>query len=231
MLPPKFALLTTGNAKILKSLDVGYMTFGLHLAPSTLSGFNTCPKASNGCAQACLNTSGRGAFANVQAARVRKTQWFFQDKRGFLALLKSEINYAIAFARSQKLIPCFRLNLTSDIQWENHGIMQEFPDAIFYDYTKILKRLSPKSVARGLKNYHLTFSRSESNQSEVEQAINWGANVAVVFGGKEFPQSYLDKPVINGDTNDLRFLDPKGCIVGLYRKGAATRDTSGFVVA
>jgi hypothetical protein len=28
----------------------------------------------------------------------------------------------------------------------------------------------------------------------------------------------------------MRFLDPTGVIVGLYAKGAAKRDTSGFVV-
>jgi hypothetical protein len=28
----------------------------------------------------------------------------------------------------------------------------------------------------------------------------------------------------------LRFLDPKGCIVGLYAKGPAKHDQTGFVV-
>jgi hypothetical protein len=36
--------------------------------------------------------------------------------------------------------------------------------------------------------------------------------------------------VIDGDANDLRFLDPTGVIVGLKAKGAAKKDTSGFVV-
>jgi hypothetical protein len=35
---------------------------------------------------------------------------------------------------------------------------------------------------------------------------------------------------INGDENDLRFLDPKGVVVGLTAKGKAKSDTSGFVV-
>ncbi len=33
-----------------------------------------------------------------------------------------------------------------------------------------------------------------------------------------------------GDKTDLRFTDPKGVIVGLYAKGKAKQDASGFVV-
>ena len=39
-----------------------------------------------------------------------------------------------------------------------------------------------------------------------------------------------DTPVFNGDTNDLRFLDPKGAIIGLYAKGKAKKDCTGFTV-
>jgi hypothetical protein len=43
------------------------------------------------------------------------------------------------------------------------------------------------------------------------------------------PATYNGLPVFNGDDSDLRFLDPKGVIVGLYAKGRARKDTSGFV--
>jgi len=36
--------------------------------------------------------------------------------------------------------------------------------------------------------------------------------------------------VIDGDQDDLRFLDPDGVIVGLKAKGQARKDTSGFVL-
>ena len=52
------------------------MTFGLHLAPHTLSGYNVCPHASKGCAEACLNTAGRGRMNMVQDARIKKTIMF-----------------------------------------------------------------------------------------------------------------------------------------------------------
>ena len=77
-------------------------------------------------------------------------------------------------------------------------------------------------------NYHLTFSRKENNQAKVELVVAMGGNVAVVFD--KLPQSYLGKQVVDGDATDLRFLDPKGVIVGLKAKGRGKKDTSGFVV-
>jgi hypothetical protein len=55
------------NTKMRKGtgLTSGFLNFGLNLAPSDLSGRNTCPNASPGCKAACLNTAGRGAFNNV----------------------------------------------------------------------------------------------------------------------------------------------------------------------
>jgi hypothetical protein len=56
-------------------------------------------------------------------------------------------------------------------------------------------------------------------------------NMAVVFRSKnDMPQHFLGRPVINGDADDLRFLDPDGVVVALYAKGAAKRDDTGFVV-
>jgi len=52
-------------------------------------------------------------------------------------------------------------------------------------------------------------------------------NVAVVFD--RLPEEYMGKPVFNADDTDLRFLDPKGVILGLKAKGRAKKDTSGFV--
>ena len=43
------------------------------------------------------------------------------------------------------------------------------------------------------------------------------------------PEMWNGLPVFNGDESDLRFLDPKGVVVGLYAKGKAKKDNSGFV--
>jgi hypothetical protein len=227
-------LLSIGNPKILKGMKQGYMTYILHLAPADVSGYNTCPKATAGCKTACLNTAGRGGMFKkgettnmIQQARIRKTKFFFEDRENFLATLKDDIRKAIKQAEKKGLIPVFRLNGTSDIAWEKYGVIQEFPNVQFYDYSKILGR-----KVNGLANYHLTFSAADGNDLDVRRAIKEGYNVATVFGIKKsqpMPETYEGMPVFNGDDSDLRFLDPKGVVVGLYAKGKAKKDTSGFV--
>jgi hypothetical protein len=44
------------------------------------------------------------------------------------------------------------------------------------------------------------------------------------------PKTYLGRDVVDGDISDLRFLEPKGVIVGLATKGNAKTDNTGFVV-
>jgi hypothetical protein len=36
--------------------------------------------------------------------------------------------------------------------------------------------------------------------------------------------------VVDGDDTDVRHIEPQGVVVALYAKGAAKRDTTGFVV-
>ena len=107
------------------------------------------------------------------------------------------------------------------------NIFEAFSNVQFYDYTKILGRR-----VSNISNYNLTFSAADGNDADVFSAVSQGYNVAVVFGVKKteaLPETYLGRPVFNGDESDLRFLDPKGVIVGLYAKGKAKKDTSGFV--
>ena len=228
-------LLSTGNPKVLKGMKYGYNSYILHLAPADLSGYQTCPKATIGCKTACLNTAGRGGMYKrgettnvIQQARIRKTVKFFEDRDGFMADVVSDINLAIKQSKKLGLIPVIRLNGTSDIAWEkirvgsHRNIMEAFPDIQFYDYTKIANRKVPY-------NYHLTFSAADGNDADVLKAIKNGYNIAVVFESKTLPTEYLNIPVINGDESDLRFLDAPNSIVGLYAKGKAKKDTTGFV--
>jgi hypothetical protein len=237
-------LLSTGNPKILKGLAQGYNTYILHLAPADLSGYETCPKRTAGCTSACLNTAGRGGmfkrgeFTNViQKARIRKTKMFFEDRITFMNLLVKDIELGIKQSKRLGLTPVFRLNGTSDLAFEKYevnrngqtysNIFYAFPEVTFYDYTKILGR-----KIKMVPNYSLTFSAADGNDADVYAAIQQGYNVATVFGLKKtepMPDSYMGRPVFNGDESDLRFLDPKGVVVGLYAKGKAKKDTTGFV--
>jgi hypothetical protein len=228
-------LLTTQNDKTLKSLAMGYLTYGIHFAHSDLSGIDVCADASEGCKASCLDYAGRGQQDNVKEARIEKTQTFFADIPTFMLRLHNEVQKAIAYCEKKGLTPAFRLNLTSDVKWERikylgKTIFEHFPTCQWYDYTKTFSRLK-----LGIPNYHLTFSRSENGTNHVHcaLALQAGHNVATVFSTKkgfDLPSEYNGKKVVDGDKHDLRFLDPKGVIVGLRAKGPARQDQSGFVI-
>ena len=228
-------LLSTANPKIQKGTKLGYLSFILHLAPADLSGKEVCPKRTAGCTAACLNTAGRGGMFKkgentnmIQKARIRKTQEFFTNRDAFMLQLIKDVKLGIKQATKLGLTPCFRLNGTSDLSWEKYkvdgkNIFELFPDVQFYDYTKVLGR----KVA-DYKNYHLTFSAADGNDADVDKAIAQNMNVTVVFD--KIPAEYKGKEVFNADDTDLRFLDPKGVVLGLKAKGRAKKDRTGFVV-
>lgn len=223
-------LLSKNNAKLLKGEKFGFFTLGLSLAPAMSSGKNLCPNASPGCVAACLFSAGMGRFENVKNARIARAKFFNENKTGFLAQLESEITFAIKHAAKIGKILAVRLNVVSDVAWEKFGIIQKFPSVQFYDYTKSPFRAIQFGKGDFPTNYNLTFSRSEKNDAAVLCVAATGANIAVVFSGKVLPATYLGRRVVNGDENDLRFLDEKNVIVGLSSKGKAKADKSGFVV-
>lgn len=227
----KFHLLSVNaDAKTSKGEAFGWLTGILYLAPAKQAQRGeVCPHRSAGCSLACLYTSGRGAMSNVQNARIRKTQMFFDDFKLFKALLLADVAALVAYAKAQGKQACVRLNGTSDIAWERLGILEQFPDVRFYDYTKSPIRASQFGKGKMLNNYHLTFSRSETNEAQAVDVLRAGGNVAVVFAGA-FPSVWNGFPVVSGDENDLRFLDPKGSVIALKAKGKAKKDQSGFVV-
>jgi hypothetical protein len=219
------------NAKTVKGQKRGFMTGILYLAPGKLSGLiNVCPNASIACDNLCLYFAGRGAFNSVQKARTAKTIFYVKDREAFLATLKDNVTAVIRKAKAKRMHPVIRLNGTSDIGWERYTVIQAFKTTRFYDYTKSFARMVSFLDGKLPSNYSLTFSRSETNEVQCLDVLSRGGNVAVVFRSKTLPTHWNGFPVINGDENDLRFLDPKGVVVGLTAKGKAKSDTSGFVV-
>lgn len=247
-------MLTTGNPKTAKGEGHGYFTAILHLAPSTVSGRNTCANSTAGCAAACLNTAGRGGIDldenglnAIQVARIRRTRWAFADRPGFMVALATAIRAHIRAADRHGLKPAVRLNGTSDLRWERFAftdadgatypnIFAAFPEVVFYDYTK---HPPHKRNVDAIPNYSLTFSLAENNDAHAAAALGAGINVAAVFDTRkngDLPEHFYllgsRYRVVDGDATDLRFLDPTGkvgVIVGLRAKGRAKHDTSGFV--
>lgn len=233
----QYQLLGVGSdAKTPKGESFGYLTGILYLAPAKLSGFEVCPWRTEGCTEACLNTSGRGKFESTQQARIRKTRWFFSRRDDFMRTLNNDLRRLSLDADIANLKPCARLNATSDIAWElgqrseqEKSIIQQHPSIEFYDYTKSVGRVRRMLAGEFPKNYRLTFSHSGENLNDCLDVLARGGNVAVVFGGT-MPTHWHGHRVIDGDIHDLRFLDERGTVVGLKPKGKAKQDASGFVV-
>lgn len=188
---------------------------------------------------------------NVRKSRILKAQWFMGNRAEFMRHVIFDIARNHKRATNAGLELAIRLNGSSDIAFEGiairltnedcarieklsglivspgyfKNVFGVFPGIQFLDYTK-----NPARFKRQLpENYHLTFSRSETNEATARGLSAIGHNVAVVFA--KVPKFWGNKSVINGDIHDLRFLDPCGVIVGLSPKGSkARKDQSGFVV-
>jgi hypothetical protein len=237
---PNNILSVNVDAKTSKGTARGFLTGILYLAPAMESGREVCRYRSKGCTAACLYTAGRGGFNSVQRARKAKTDRFFRERDSFMADLVHSIRALERKAEREGLTPVVRLNGTSDIPWERvpvkdsrrgsaPNVFELFPNVQFYDYTKwpLWKRSNLP------RNYDLTFSYADGmERDDILQAMAL-SRVAVVFStpkGQELPTEWNGFPVVDADTTDLRFLEPKGVIAGLRAKGAARKDKSGFVI-
>ena len=211
-------------------------TYILYLSPEKQNskGVNLCPKASKGCAAACLYTAGRGKFTNVKKSRINKSEYYISDKKTFIDQLSNELLKIAAKAIKQDKKIAIRLNGTSDQdfisiikKYNNLDLLNgdQFKNLVFYDYTAILGKIKKYLNT----SYSLTLSRKEDNENDILQALKLGGNVAAVFRG-ELPTKYKGYNVVNGDTSDLEMLYNKNVILGLKAKGDAKKDKTGFVI-
>lgn len=229
-------LISKGSANS-KTVKNSLETHILYLMPynQNSKGINICTNASEGCADGCLVTSGLASvYASVNEARSRRTELYIKDRTAFCTQIYHEL-----FLLNKKAIKKggkieVRLNGTSDLDFIaiiknrlNKDILADFPNLIFYDYTKVIGKVMKY---RG-QNYVLTFSRSEINEADCKKALAVGANVSVVFDHKKpLPKTYLGAEVVDGDKADDIMLELSGKILGLKAKGRAKKDVFGFVV-
>jgi hypothetical protein len=181
----------------------------------------------------------------IQRCRINRTRLYAKDRDGFMAQLVKEIRAFLKRADRKGLTPAIRLNGTSDIRWENQpvtidgqyydNLFDAFSDVTFYDYTKLPNRFNRVLPS----NYHLSLSFSNASQRYADMcwdAHAKGASLVMVYRSKldvTNARTWFEEcrvPCVDGDANDLRFLDPDKCIVTLKAKGKARKDTSGFVL-
>jgi hypothetical protein len=231
---PDTMLRLDGNAKTVKGNKKGFKTAILYMAPANMSGENLCPMAFIAqCDSACLFTAGRGAMTSVAMSRLRKALFFQQYQAEAIAMIKRELAGFEAKAQREGWTLLVRLNGTTDIRFENYGIMQDFPGIQFYDYTKIANR---KGIPA---NYDLTYSYSGVAKylPYVNIAMRQGMRVAVVFRNRAIvdammanSDTFMGLELVDGDDTDIRHIEPQGVVVALYAKGKGKYDTTGFVV-
>jgi hypothetical protein len=222
----------------------------------------TCTHASPSCLKDCIYHTGNARFDNVHAAREMRTSRLFHPETKEDTLLEIEIDimrlqnlcielntrykYKLKkyFGEGFQFQPVIRLNGTTDINWAKEAayLHEKFKSIKFYDYTKVPKYMDMYMNGYNnytkqpfAPNYHLTFSRSETNKAQALDYLERGGNVAIVFDKTPETLTYHGKTyrVIDGDRHDLRFLDDvegmkqpnEGLVIGLkYKRPSKTED-------
>ncbi len=221
------------NTKLRKS-GPDVESAGLSLAHHKTSGVgNLCTHSSDGCVETCVGEQGMASvWPTIKDSRIQKSRMFYRNRAGFLKWMRDDILRLIRKSVKDGKKLAVRPNMFSDVYWERYGIIQEFPDVQFYDYTKHPGRIAAKNAL--LTNYHVTFSRSENNHRDVMRALLSNCNVSVVFADRDRPfvanRSHLQRlpktwkgfRVVDGDVSDLRYEDPvgrrRGVVIGLRLK-------------
>lgn len=206
------------SPKLAKHEASNYYTAILYLAGA--GDTRLCPASTEGCRAVCLVTeAGRGSFDNVRQARQARTNLLFDRRDEFLNILRADIKSVIRKARKLGKTPAVRLNGGSDLDWTE--IYSEFTEVQFWEYTK---RPDLALKLNKLPNVQATYSHNEHTTNRITGImLANGINIAMVFDlwsrkGGDLPANVGSVPVIDGDVHDLRFLDPKGVIVGLRLK-------------
>lgn len=193
---------------------------------------NMCPRASRGCAAACLSFSGQSGMPAQQRSQAIRTAFLIAYPREAGLIIGAEIRAALRRNGAINL----RLNVTSDIRWElvaPHMVAALTEAGVrLYDYTAW--RPSDRAPSDA---YSLTYSAKETAHTPdayLTSILSAGGTVAMPFDtprGKPLPESWHGFPVIDGDESDERRNDPPGVIVGLRAKGYLwKRDNSaGFI--
>ena len=212
----EFGSMPNANQKLMKNENI--LIFSLALAQSNLSGINVCCWSSPECRANCVGKNGNNGFPKTMQAKIAKTRFLFEFPVEAGILLAHFWERAENKGLHLDKEVGGRLNTFSDINWIKSApwIFERFENINFYDYTKQWDRESP------FKNYHLTYSASEfHSDEEIIKMIEAGKNVAVIFSNwRHLPNEYLGYQVVDGDKDDVRWLDPSGVIVGLKRKGS-----------
>jgi hypothetical protein len=231
------------NVKVIKGTKKGFDTLTNYMTPYKTIYGNVCALAHIfNCFEGCLQDSGMGKFNVNKVSRFRKIALFNDHPEIFKKILIKDIEKGIRKSKKNGHKLGVRINGTSDIDVIKHfkDIIIKYPDVHFYDYTKIPKYLKKlQRMSNQLPNYHLTYSYSLSQKAQeyIKEATKTDHNIAMVFKNEDQVNKLMSSKqkiklygktynLINGDNDDLRFLDPKNSIVLLRYKETRASDES-----
>lgn len=223
---------------------------GLPMVDTKMNG--VCVGSSAACRTSCLLNSGQNQLtANNNAAKASRLASLLFEPYAFARMWVDSTRKFIASCEKAGLVPYIRPNVLSDLPWEAiwPGYWELFSNLRVYDYTKLVGRAPPFGKhADAIAKYDLTFSFSGDNLDYLEQELDRGTRVAVVFlrglksgseklGNLKPAESlddirFLGRPVIDGDLHDLRPVDPPGTVVGLrFKSLGGKKDGQGNAVS
>ncbi len=240
--PVTLHTLEDANPKIFKSSKLlGRPTIGLTMLPASESGeWDTCLWSTPGCREACLATSGRGAFDSVRDGRTWKTGALATMALEFMRVLFAEITSFADRCRKADQPGAWRGNILSDIDWTKacpaliEHVVAELGESAPYDYTKDVSRCAGRTgdtPAIAAYRRNLTFSASEMTpDSYLIDLLASGkvSRVAIVFAARVRdrasvrPTEWNGFTVVNADTHDYRPADGIGVVSGLLAKDVAS---------
>jgi hypothetical protein len=227
--PAKLLTTEVGNNKLAKGK--GLYTVGLNLQPANQSGWNMCGASTFECRLFCLVYTGHNQRNSSYRARAYRTALLMEHPNVFARLLASEL-WAL---RRLKGGLALRMNLLSDLDF-HRGLWSDVineaigPDSRRYEYTKVKSYFQDTSAKRKV---HFTYSaRSEKldplDGDFIQGILANGYSIAVI--SRTIPSAAMHGyPVVNGDLNDRRYEDPKGCFVILKPKGKLAKSNSPFI--
>lgn len=208
------------STKLEKGADK-YDSYVMYLQPADKVAMQTiCAFAAKaGCKEPCLIDSGQLGMTTGQNAATKRTILMLLRPDYFQKQVLAEIDKAERRAAKPGQLPAlFRLNGTSDLDFSD--IINQRPDSMFYDYSKILSHVRKNTIA----NYDLTFSGSmysKQSRAALHKAVAAGHRIAMAFNTKLIASDSLTIPdnLADFDKTDLRHLD--GPVIGaLTRKGS-----------
>jgi hypothetical protein len=237
----------SANTKTRKSAEKAkeYRIVSLMLAPAaSANGKTVCSHSSAACERLCVGSDGIGlaqVFKAIGQSRRDKVNWLHADRAAFMKQLESELENEQRLADRDGTTLCGRMNCFSDLNF--FSLIRRFPNAVFYDYTKNLARItSPEKP----ENYWLTGSWTENkaNQRDCIELLRRGENIAIAFADlsghfvgnralyQRLPKTWTldgtELQVLDGDDSDLRMLDKRakpgklGYIIGLRLKSGSS---------